>query len=69
MLKVLLEIDLLRLKSERMKRMLSQQDVAEVLGISRGYYQYKENGKSHFTEEEIDKLVSLYKVKKKDLFL
>ena len=67
MLKVLLEIDLLKLKSERMRRMLSQQDVAEVLGISRGYFQYKEIGRSHFEEEELEKLLKLYGLKKKEI--
>ena len=67
MLKVLIEIDLLKLKSERMRRMWSQQDVAEVLGISRARFQYKEIGRSHFTEEELEKLLKLYGLKKKEV--
>ena len=67
MVKILVEIDLMKLKSERMRRMLSQQDVAKVLGISRGYFQYKEIGRSHFEEEELDKLLKLYGLKKKDV--
>ena len=67
MVKILVEIDLMKLKSERMRRMLSQQDVAEVLGIRRGYFQYKEIGRSHFEEEELDKLLKLYGLKKKDV--
>ena len=67
MLKVLVVIDLLKLKSERMRKMLSQEKVAKALGMTRVSFNSKETGKQPFNEGELGTLLELLELKMEDV--
>ena len=59
---------ILRLKGLRAERLLTQEKLAEILGISKATYNRKENGIGQFENKEIQKLLLLFEVKYEELF-
>ncbi|MBX3101280.1 MAG: helix-turn-helix domain-containing protein [Bacteroidetes bacterium] len=51
-----------RLKFIRKQQNLTQQEMAQVLGLSQGYYAYLETGKRDISRHILDKLKSLYDI-------
>ncbi len=58
----------LKLKSLRVNYNITQDDMAQLLNISVQTYNKKENGKSEFTQSEINKILSLFDVKYEEIF-
>ncbi len=58
-----------KLKGLRAERMVTQFDIANVLGVSTATYNRKENGVGRFDANEIAVLVSYFNVKFEDIFL
>lgn len=56
------------LKTLRKYSFLSQQDIADILGLSRASYVSKENGKNDFTQTEIQKLMELFNLPYESIF-
>lgn len=54
-----LEFDVKRLKAERIAKGLTQEDVANALGVTRSWYALKENGKRNITLEEFSKILDV----------
>lgn len=52
-----MEFDLRRLKAERVAKGLSQEDIANALGITRSWYARKENGQVKLGIEEFTKII------------
>jgi len=52
-----LEFDVKRLKAERIAKGLTQEDVANALGVTRSWYAMKENGRRNITLEEFSKIL------------
>lgn len=59
----------LKLKGLRAERMVTQFDIANILGISTATYNRKENGLGRFDANEIAVLVEYFNVKFEDVFL
>ena len=57
-----------RLKMYRVGNNLNQGDVAKALGIARGTYCLKEQGKIDFTQTEINKILKLLNMKYEEIF-
>lgn len=53
------EFDLKRLKAERVAKGLSQEDIANALGITRTWYSRKENGHVSLSIEEFAKIIEV----------
>ena len=51
------EFDVKRLKAERIAKGLTQEDVANALGVTRSWYAMKENGRRNITLEEFSKIL------------
>lgn len=60
---------ILKLKGLRAERMITQCDIADILGISTATYNRKENGIGRFDAHEIAVLVEFFSVKFEDVFL
>jgi DNA-binding XRE family transcriptional regulator len=58
-----------KLKAKRVEFQMTQEQVAEKLGISTPTYINKENGKKLFNLLEIKKLLTLFDCKFEDIFL
>lgn len=56
------------LKILRIKRGLSQKDVANSVFISPTSYNAKENGKAPFSQWEVDDLLDFFEVEYRDIF-
>lgn len=59
----------LKLKGLRAERMVTQCDIANILGVSTATYNRKENGLGRFDANEIAVLVEFFCVKFEDIFL
>lgn len=57
-----------KLKAARVECKLTQQQVADVLGVDRSSYAYYETGKSKVTAETLQKLSVIFGVSYEDLF-
>ncbi len=57
------------LKVLRAKHDLTQQEVADKIGISLSQYNNKENGKSEFKQSEINKILNVFDEKYEDIFM
>lgn len=53
-------MDLLKIKVERAKKQMSQNDVAEALGLSSSGYSFKEQGRTDFTLPEVQKMAEIF---------
>ena len=60
---------IVKLKGLRAERMITQCDIANMLGISTATYNRKENGLGRFDANEIAVLVEVFSVKFEDIFL
>ena len=60
----------MKLKGARAERSLTQSDLAKLLGITTKSYCNKENGKTEFTQSEIEKMLDIFEDKRyEDIFL
>lgn len=59
----------LKLKAKRVECGISQQDMANKLGMTITSYNFKENGKREFTIKECIKLVQILECKFEDIFI
>lgn len=59
----------LKLKAKRVECGISQQDMANKLGMTITTYNFKENGKRDFTIQECIKLVHILECKFEDIFI
>lgn len=50
-------------KRERRKQKISQEEMAGVLGVTRGSYGHKENGTTHMTVGDLVKVCRMMKIK------
>lgn len=57
-----------KLKLARIEKELSQQDMADKLGIALKTYNLKEQGKANFNDEEIKKILEILEKKYEELF-
>ncbi|MCK8825545.1 helix-turn-helix transcriptional regulator [Fuchsiella alkaliacetigena] len=57
-----------KLKATRKEHGVTQEDMAEVLGISTSSYCDKENGLSEFKQSEIDNILDLFSVEYEKIF-
>lgn len=62
-----IKINIKTLKSKRVLIGLRQKDVAIQLNISEKTYCFKENGKTDFTRDEIDKIAKILKLNINDI--
>jgi transcriptional regulator with XRE-family HTH domain len=62
-----MEINLNRIKAERIAAGVSQQQMANVLGISRGAYWKRENGKTQIGVEELAKIAETVGIDKNNI--
>jgi len=60
---------LIKLKGMRAERLMTQEEIADILGISTATYNRKENGNGSFTANEISVILEVFKVKYEDIFL
>jgi len=60
---------IVKLKGLRAEKMITQCDIASILGISTATYNRKENGIGCFDAQEIAVLVEFFNVKFEDVFL
>lgn len=58
-----------KLKSLRAEHGLTQVQIAKKLGMSEQTYVSRENGKTEFTVSEINKIVKMFDVTYKEIFL
>ncbi|MDR0405893.1 MAG: helix-turn-helix domain-containing protein [Clostridiales bacterium] len=58
-----------KLKGLRAEKMITQEDIAGMMGISTATYNRKENGLGRFDANEIAVLVEVFSVKFEDIFL
>ena len=58
-----------KLKGLRGEKMVTQGEIANVLGISTATYNRKENGTGHFGADEIYRLTEFFNVKFEDIFV
>ncbi len=56
------------LKAYRAKRGKTQREMAEALGMTLSTYNFKENGRSVFTQEEISKILAILGGRYEDIF-
>lgn len=56
-----------RLKAERIAKGLTVEEMADVLGITKGAYSKKENGKTSITVEELSVISSKLGISKSDI--
>jgi putative transcriptional regulator len=56
------------IKKLRKRNGLLQQDMAEILNISRATYNSKETGKQDFNKTEIDKIIMLFGLPYEEIF-
>ena len=54
-----MKVDLLRVKAERVAKGYTQTQMAELMGLARGQYNKRENGKISFTADELITLANL----------
>lgn len=59
---------ILKLKGLRGERMITQSDIAEVLGISTATYNRKENGIGQFDAREISIIIQFFNVTYEEIF-
>ena len=59
---------LIKLKGLRAERLMTQEEIANILSISVATYNRKENGSGSFTADEISVLLEVFKVKYEDIF-
>lgn len=57
-----------KLKGKRNEKGLSQQKMADMLGISKGNYNLKENGKLDFSLTEVKKILEILQTEYKNIF-
>ena len=57
-----------RIRGKRCERRITQEEVANKLGITTKTYNLKENGKTQFTVEEIATLLRILECKFTDIF-
>jgi transcriptional regulator with XRE-family HTH domain len=62
-----MEINLQRIKAERIAAGVSQQEMAKILGISRGAYWKRENGQTPIGAEELAKIAETVGINKNDI--
>jgi transcriptional regulator with XRE-family HTH domain len=62
-----MEINLNRIKAERIAAGVSQQQMAKTLGISRGAYWKRENGKTQIGVEELAKIAETVGIDKNNI--
>jgi transcriptional regulator with XRE-family HTH domain len=62
-----MEINLNRIKAERIAAGISQQQMAKVLGISRGAYWKRENGQTPIGAEELAKIAETIGIDKDNI--
>lgn len=62
-----MRFDLQKLRFERMSRLISQEEVASALGISRSYYHKKETGKAKMTVDEFAKVIEVLAIPKSEI--
>ncbi len=60
---------IVKLKGLRAERMVTQFEIANILGVSTATYNRKENGLGRFDANEIAVLVEYFNVKFEDVFL
>lgn len=60
---------LIKLKAERVKKDLTQEQIANLLGMATATYNHKENGKAYFSFQEILKLLDILECRFEDIFL
>ena len=58
-----------RLKAERIARGLTQQEMGEVLGVSKGTYSKKENGKLPIDVDEFSLITNKFGIEHKDILI
>lgn len=58
-----------KLISARKLKKISQQEIADYIGISTKTYSLKENGKSQFTIDEMFKIANFFDKKIEEIFL
>lgn len=58
-----------RLKGLRVERGLNQSDMAKRLSINPASYCHKENGKTPFSQPEVDKIISIFGKPYEEIFL
>lgn len=61
-----MDFNLQKLRYERMSRKISQEKMAEVLGVTRTTYYKKENGDIKISVEEFSKILDALDIPKKD---
>lgn len=62
-----MKFNLQKLRFERMSRLISQEQVASALGISRSYYHKKETGKAKMTVDEFGLVVDVLGIPKSEV--
>lgn len=58
-----------RLKAERIARGLTVQEMGEVLGVSKGTYSKKENGKLPIDVDEFSLITNKFEIEHKDILI
>jgi len=61
-----MKFNLQRLRFERLSRKVSQEEVAQALGINRSSYHKKENGSIKISVEEFAKILELLKIPERE---
>ncbi len=62
-----MQLDLKRLKAERIANGMSQEDVAKKMGKTRAWYAKRENGFVPIGADELATLATLFKIDRKDI--
>lgn len=62
-----MEINLQRIKAERIAAGISQQEMAKILGVSRGAYWKRENGQTPIGAEELAKIAETVGISKNNI--
>ena len=57
------------LKALRVQHDITQRDMAKRLGLAPNSYNHKENGKQQFSQNEIDKILSMFNKSYEEIFL
>lgn len=64
-----MEFNLKRLQAERIARSMTQDEIAEKLGMERTSYWKRENGNVKITIEEFAKILNIFGMKKEDMLI
>ncbi|KRM91466.1 helix-turn-helix domain-containing protein [Liquorilactobacillus cacaonum] len=62
-----MEINLKRIKAERITAGISQQEMAKIIGVSRGAYWKRENGQTQIGVEELAKIAEAIGIDKNNI--